>query len=131
MVKMGGIFHLEFEVDQINNLGDESLPRLSSEFTLDWERVMRTDWQERFDAVEFDSPEYWELSDELDDAVATQRDKRLEITHGHVWERDERGHVDTANFFGEFHNGPKCENCGYIYCYHCYDEPQEPCDWEE
>lgn len=32
-----------------------------------------------------------------------------------------------AYTYGEFHNGPKCKNCGYGFCHHCLNDPPFPC----
>lgn len=45
----------------------------------------------------------------------------------HEWYLDEDGDVDTFKMEYENHNGPMCRRCGYSYCHHCQDEPDEPC----
>ncbi|MCP4113804.1 MAG: hypothetical protein GY737_00080 [Desulfobacteraceae bacterium] len=48
---------------------------------------------------------------------------------GHVWEQEED--YEEVNFFAyniDFHNGPRCVNCGYEFCHHCIDnENMKPC----
>jgi len=48
---------------------------------------------------------------------------------GHVWKRDEDdGEIDIFAYEGgEYHNGPLCVNCGYGFCHHCNDLPDEAC----
>ena len=47
---------------------------------------------------------------------------------GHEWERDETGDVEIfAYSSGNYHNGPRCVKCGYGFCHHCHDEPQQEC----
>lgn len=48
---------------------------------------------------------------------------------GHVWQLDEDGEVDSFALCYEYHNGPSCVRCGYSYCEHCDDGPQEDCDF--
>jgi hypothetical protein len=38
---------------------------------------------------------------------------------GHIWEKWEDGTVDMMAMSIEFHNGPRCINCGDEYCEHC------------
>lgn len=46
---------------------------------------------------------------------------------GHHWET----YVSDGNIIyhdlGGYHGGPICKNCGYSYCQHCDDEPDEEC----
>lgn len=46
---------------------------------------------------------------------------------GHVWMLDEKGQVNDFALEYEHHNGPVCSRCGYCYCEHCDDGPQEDC----
>jgi hypothetical protein len=45
-------------------------------------------------------------------------------TKPHKWvKNDYDGGVDDWAFSeGEFHNGPRCEECDYGFCHHCYPE---------
>ena len=46
----------------------------------------------------------------------------------HDWKKyDGIGEVDICAFEIGNHNGPRCVRCGYGYCTHCEDGPQEPC----
>ena len=38
---------------------------------------------------------------------------------GHIWEKREDGTVDMMAMSVDFHNGPRCINCGDEYCEHC------------
>lgn len=38
---------------------------------------------------------------------------------GHVLERDEDGDIDIFAYAYNYCNGPKCVNCGDIWCHHC------------
>jgi hypothetical protein len=38
---------------------------------------------------------------------------------GHKWFKNEDGNVDIWRVDVGFHNGPKCELCGYSFCEHC------------
>lgn len=47
---------------------------------------------------------------------------------GHVWVKEDDGSDDIFAFYPEDpHNGPRCAVCGYGYCHHCHEEPQEDC----
>lgn len=48
---------------------------------------------------------------------------------GHVWKIDDdlKGEIDIFAFEVGFHNGPECVKCGYVYCHHGDDGPQEDC----
>lgn len=37
----------------------------------------------------------------------------------HDWERDEEGKIDEFATVYEYHNGPRCNRCGYSFCIHC------------
>lgn len=46
---------------------------------------------------------------------------------GHVWQV-EGGEVDIFAYNpADPHNGPRCVNCGYGFCHHCYEGPLEDC----
>lgn len=48
--------------------------------------------------------------------------------NGHVWKKDDDGHVDIFAHEVGNHNGPECVNCGYTFCHHCkYGEPVPVC----
>lgn len=49
-----------------------------------------------------------------------------ESRRGHVW-RTEDGELDLFGYEHGHHNGPICENCGYGFCHHCQDLPDEDC----
>lgn len=49
---------------------------------------------------------------------------------GHVWKLCKDGEIDTFAYESDYCNGPQCERCGYGYCHHCQDEPDEPCEVE-
>jgi len=41
----------------------------------------------------------------------------------HKWILDEYGNIDKWQFeYGDIHNGPKCELCGFTFCMHCNPE---------
>ena len=41
----------------------------------------------------------------------------------HRWILDEHGNIDKWQFeYGDIHNGPKCELCGFTFCMHCNPE---------
>ena len=47
---------------------------------------------------------------------------------GHIWKKtDYDGEIDAFGLNQGFHNGPICVKCGYAYCEHCEDGPQEDC----
>jgi hypothetical protein len=46
---------------------------------------------------------------------------------GHVWQLGEDGKPDYFAFEEGDHNGYCCIRCGYIFCHHCEDGPQEDC----
>lgn len=49
-------------------------------------------------------------------------------TKGHVWQKNEYDDkVDIMAMCYDFHNGPKCINCGYDFCHHCQDGPTIIC----
>ena len=50
---------------------------------------------------------------------------------GHVWKRNDKGHVDDYAYDDDHHTGPACTVCGYIFCTHCQDGPDEDCPGEE
>jgi hypothetical protein len=45
---------------------------------------------------------------------------------GHEWALYD-GEVNSFAMDAEFHNGPRCVNCGYSFCEHCKDEIK-PCE---
>jgi len=46
---------------------------------------------------------------------------------GHTWRKNERGEIDIMAYNVGFHNGPVCEKCGYGFCHHCDEIPDEEC----
>lgn len=44
----------------------------------------------------------------------------------HKWAVDEDGELKEI-WWGDYHGGPVCEQCGESYCKHCTDAPQGPC----
>jgi len=46
---------------------------------------------------------------------------------GHIWKTEEDGDVDIFGLEAGNHNGPVCINCGYAFCHHCQDLPDEDC----
>lgn len=59
---------------------------------------------------------------------------RPENSRGHVWELNDYENEDGSRgvdifAYSEYPycNGPRCTVCGYGYCHHCHDEPQEDC----
>jgi hypothetical protein len=51
---------------------------------------------------------------------------------GHEWKRDEEGDIEIFAYTnGDHHNGPRCVKCGYGFCHHCSDGPQEDCSTQE
>lgn len=51
-----------------------------------------------------------------------------ENPRGHEWQRNEDGDVDVFAFNPtDPHNGPRCVRCGYGFCVHCHDLPEEDC----
>ena len=63
----------------------------------------------------------------LTDRFQSRRDAAIENPRGHTWERDEDGQVDFTAFAVDYHNGPRCVVCGYVYCEHCRLGPHEDC----
>lgn len=53
--------------------------------------------------------------------------KRIKDSKGHEWQKDSDGNIDLVTFDVNFHNGPTCVKCGYSFCVHCKDNPDEPC----
>jgi hypothetical protein len=43
----------------------------------------------------------------------------------HEWYLNDDGEIDTSAYYEENHNGPMCMRCGYSYCHHCQDGPDE------
>lgn len=62
----------------------------------------------------------------------SEKDRRqYEIdTRGHQWQIDSfDGELDIFAYeAGDFHNGPRCVKCGYGFCHHCQEMPDEDCD---
>lgn len=50
---------------------------------------------------------------------------------GHVWQKDSYGEPDFMAFYEGCHNGYRCVRCGYIFCHHCEDGPQEDCTFKD
>lgn len=49
-------------------------------------------------------------------------------TKGHKWVLNTYDNeVDIFGYEEGHHNGPKCELCGYGFCHHCQDLPEEEC----
>ena len=46
----------------------------------------------------------------------------------HEWRKTKSGEIDTFAFSYGYCNGPVCVKCGYSYCEHCKDGPDEPCE---
>jgi hypothetical protein len=46
---------------------------------------------------------------------------------GHQWRLDERGDVDDFGLDVDYHNGPVCVSCGYSFCQHCQEGPDDDC----
>jgi len=52
----------------------------------------------------------------------------IDNPRGHRWETDEDGDIDIFAYNPEDpHNGPRCVKCGYGFCHHCEDGPNEEC----
>jgi len=50
---------------------------------------------------------------------------------GHVWitDPDDPTCIDIFAYNpADPHNGPKCTRCGYGFCHHCDEGPQQDCD---
>lgn len=52
--------------------------------------------------------------------------KEIRDSHGHVWESDSVGQIDSFAYEIGYHNGFKCVNCGYEFCKHCLSEADIP-----
>ena len=46
---------------------------------------------------------------------------------GHKWQRDDEDEIDMFAVSSEFHNGPRCQTCGYAFCHHCQVGPATNC----
>lgn len=47
---------------------------------------------------------------------------------GHKWVTEEDGDIDIFAYNpSEYHNGPRCEACGYGFCHHCQSLPDCDC----
>lgn len=46
---------------------------------------------------------------------------------GHIWGRGSNGEVNDFALEVDPHNGPRCARCGYSYCIHCDEGPDEDC----
>lgn len=51
----------------------------------------------------------------------------IKNTRGHEWAVDEDGEIDIFAFEIGMHNGPQCVKCGYGFCHHCHELPEEDC----
>jgi hypothetical protein len=52
-------------------------------------------------------------------------------TRGHKWQ-EFGGEVDIFAYSdGDIHNGPRCTVCGYGFCHHCQNVPDESCSGSE
>jgi hypothetical protein len=38
----------------------------------------------------------------------------------HKWQKTSDGKINTWASYGEYCNGPRCIECGYTFCEHCY-----------
>jgi len=49
-------------------------------------------------------------------------------TKGHEWKIDEDGEIDIFAYNPhDPHNGPECVKCGYGFCHHCQELPDDNC----
>ena len=53
--------------------------------------------------------------------------EREPVKRGHTWEREYEEVAIFAYEAGDYHNGPRCINCGYGFCHHCQEGPTESC----
>ena len=58
----------------------------------------------------------------------------IKNNRGHTWKLNDYEHpegVRSVDIFGyesgRIHNGPICTVCGYGFCHHCHDLPQQDC----
>lgn len=48
--------------------------------------------------------------------------KIVEISHKHLFRKNEKGEIDNWTFDNEYHNGPFCVKCCERFCEHCQSE---------
>ena len=61
-------------------------------------------------------------------AEGANSNAELAANRGHVWETWDNGEVNIMAWNpADPHNGPRCVKCGYGYCHHCQDGPDEDC----
>lgn len=63
-----------------------------------------------------------------EELLAAQIAEELGLSIPHSWRRDEDGHVEYFELWGN-HGGPECTRCGEVFCQHCSSkEWGEPCE---
>jgi hypothetical protein len=69
--------------------------------------------------------------------MLTDYDKKMLADHPlyanstHVWDRNADGSIDQFALDVDYHNGPRCVNCGESFCWHCTEDPGECREYKE